>query len=119
MGLVERRIGLLFAVFLGMLVLAGARAGWLGIVRWSSRSSIVSPSASRTSRRSPSWPRSCESKRYSSPESPLPSVPTLPRSCEAIQSRGYSRLNSGMNSSPSMPSFWARRARAIGTRRAT
>jgi cell division protein FtsI (penicillin-binding protein 3) len=33
MALVERRIGLLFAVFLGMLVLAGARAGWLGIVR--------------------------------------------------------------------------------------
>jgi len=31
--LIERRIGLLFAVFLGMLVLAGARAGWLGIVR--------------------------------------------------------------------------------------
>jgi len=30
---IERRIGLLFAVFLGMLVLAGARAGWLGIVR--------------------------------------------------------------------------------------
>ena len=33
MGLIERRIGLLFAVFLCMLVLAGARAGWLGIVR--------------------------------------------------------------------------------------
>ena len=33
MGLIERRIGLLFAVFLGMLVLAGARAGWLGVVR--------------------------------------------------------------------------------------
>jgi cell division protein FtsI/penicillin-binding protein 2 len=32
-GLIERRIGLLFAVFLGMLLLAGARAGWLGIVR--------------------------------------------------------------------------------------
>jgi cell division protein FtsI (penicillin-binding protein 3) len=32
-GLVERRIGLLFTVFLGMLVLAGARAGWLGIVK--------------------------------------------------------------------------------------
>ncbi len=31
--LIERRIGLLFAVFLGMLVLAGARAGWLGVVR--------------------------------------------------------------------------------------
>ena len=33
MNLVERRIGLLFAVFLGMLMLAGGRAGWLGIVR--------------------------------------------------------------------------------------
>ena len=33
MGLVERRIGLLFAVFLGMIVLAGARAGWLGVVK--------------------------------------------------------------------------------------
>jgi cell division protein FtsI/penicillin-binding protein 2 len=32
-GLIERRIGLLFAVFLAMLVLAGARAGWLGVVR--------------------------------------------------------------------------------------
>jgi len=31
--MIERRIGLLFAVFLGMLVLAGARAGWLGVVR--------------------------------------------------------------------------------------
>jgi cell division protein FtsI/penicillin-binding protein 2 len=29
----ERRIGLLFAAFLVMLILAGARAGWLGIVR--------------------------------------------------------------------------------------
>ena len=33
MGLVERRIGLLFAVFLGMILLAGARAGWLGVVK--------------------------------------------------------------------------------------
>jgi cell division protein FtsI/penicillin-binding protein 2 len=32
-GLIERRIGLLFAVFLGMLLLAGARAGWLGVVK--------------------------------------------------------------------------------------
>ena len=32
MGLVERRIGLLFAVFLAMLLLAGGRAGWLGLV---------------------------------------------------------------------------------------
>jgi cell division protein FtsI/penicillin-binding protein 2 len=31
-GLVERRIGLLFAVFLVLLVLAGGRAGWLGLV---------------------------------------------------------------------------------------
>jgi cell division protein FtsI/penicillin-binding protein 2 len=35
-GLIERRIGLLFAVFLCMLLLAGARAGWLGVVRASS-----------------------------------------------------------------------------------
>ena len=41
MGLVERRIGLLFAVFLAMLVLAGARAGWLGIVRASSLQSAA------------------------------------------------------------------------------
>jgi len=34
--LLERRIGLLFALFLGMLILAGARAGWLGVVRASS-----------------------------------------------------------------------------------
>jgi cell division protein FtsI (penicillin-binding protein 3) len=34
--LIERRIGLIFAVFLVMLVLAGGRAGWLGIVRASS-----------------------------------------------------------------------------------
>jgi cell division protein FtsI/penicillin-binding protein 2 len=40
-GLVERRIGLLFAVFLGMLVLAGARAGWLGIVRANSLQSAA------------------------------------------------------------------------------
>jgi cell division protein FtsI/penicillin-binding protein 2 len=40
-GLIERRIGLLFAVFLGMLVLAGARAGWLGIVRANSLQSAA------------------------------------------------------------------------------
>ena len=33
MRLIERRIGLLFAVFLGMLALAGLRAGWLGVVK--------------------------------------------------------------------------------------
>ena len=33
MKLIERRIGLLFAVFLGLLALAGLRAGWLGVVR--------------------------------------------------------------------------------------
>jgi len=32
-ALIERRIGLLFALFLSMLILAGARAGWLGVVR--------------------------------------------------------------------------------------
>jgi cell division protein FtsI (penicillin-binding protein 3) len=31
--LIERRIGLLFAVFLALLALAGIRAGWLGVVR--------------------------------------------------------------------------------------
>jgi cell division protein FtsI/penicillin-binding protein 2 len=31
--LIERRIGLLFAVFLGMLALAGLRASWLGVVK--------------------------------------------------------------------------------------
>ena len=33
MGLVERRIGLLFAVFLTLLILGGLRAAWLGLVR--------------------------------------------------------------------------------------
>ena len=33
MSLIERRIGLLFAAFLVMLALAGARAGWLGVVK--------------------------------------------------------------------------------------
>ena len=33
MQLIERRIGLLFAVFLAMLAIAGLRAGWLGVVR--------------------------------------------------------------------------------------
>jgi cell division protein FtsI/penicillin-binding protein 2 len=32
-GLVQKRIGLLFAVFLTMLLVAGARAGWLGLVK--------------------------------------------------------------------------------------
>ena len=31
--LVDRRIGLLFAVFLVMLLVAGGRASWLGLVR--------------------------------------------------------------------------------------
>jgi len=39
--LIERRIGLLFAVFLGMLLLAGARAAWLGIVRASTLQSAA------------------------------------------------------------------------------
>src|SRR5918998_6192502 len=33
MGLVQRRIGLLFAVFLGLLAIAALRAAWLGTVR--------------------------------------------------------------------------------------
>jgi cell division protein FtsI (penicillin-binding protein 3) len=32
-ALVQRRIGILFATFLALLALAGARAGWLGVVR--------------------------------------------------------------------------------------
>jgi cell division protein FtsI/penicillin-binding protein 2 len=32
-ALVQKRIGLLFAVFLTMLLIAGARAGWLGLVK--------------------------------------------------------------------------------------
>ncbi|MEA2177829.1 MAG: hypothetical protein QOG77_1126, partial [Solirubrobacteraceae bacterium] len=33
MGLTQRRIGLLFAVFLALLVVAVLRAGWVGLVR--------------------------------------------------------------------------------------
>jgi hypothetical protein len=33
MKLVERRIGLLFAVFLGLLVIGAARSAWLGVVK--------------------------------------------------------------------------------------
>jgi cell division protein FtsI (penicillin-binding protein 3) len=33
MGLIDRRIGLLFAVFLGLLALAGLRSAWLGTVK--------------------------------------------------------------------------------------
>jgi cell division protein FtsI/penicillin-binding protein 2 len=33
MGLIDRRIGLLFAVFLGLLAIAGVRTAWLGTVR--------------------------------------------------------------------------------------
>ena len=33
MGLIERRIGLLFAVFLVLLILGCVRASWLGLVR--------------------------------------------------------------------------------------
>ena len=41
MALVERRIGLLFAGFLVLLLLAGARALWLGVVRGGSLSSAA------------------------------------------------------------------------------
>ena len=51
-GLIERRIGLLFAVFLGMLLLAGARAGWLGVVR-ATRSRTPPPPSRRTTSSSP------------------------------------------------------------------
>ena len=33
MKLIERRIGLLFAVFLGLLVIGAARSAWLGVVK--------------------------------------------------------------------------------------
>ncbi|WP_037411864.1 peptidoglycan D,D-transpeptidase FtsI family protein, partial [Candidatus Solirubrobacter pratensis] len=33
MGLIERRIGLLFAVFLGLLAIGATKAAWLGVVR--------------------------------------------------------------------------------------
>src|SRR3954447_11130267 len=33
MGLIERRIGLLFAVFLGLLLLGAGKAAWLGVVK--------------------------------------------------------------------------------------
>jgi cell division protein FtsI (penicillin-binding protein 3)/stage V sporulation protein D (sporulation-specific penicillin-binding protein) len=39
--LIERRIGLLFAVFLALLALAGLRAGWLGVVRADSLSRVA------------------------------------------------------------------------------
>src|SRR3954452_18965908 len=36
MGLTQRRIGLLFAIFLVLLLAGGARAAWLGVVKGSS-----------------------------------------------------------------------------------
>ena len=33
MKLIERRIGLLFAVFLSLLIVAGAGSAWLGVVK--------------------------------------------------------------------------------------
>ena len=69
--LIERRIGLLFAVFLGMLVLAGARAGWLGIVR-ATRSSPPRPRSRRpTSSYPPAAARSA-TRTGSSWRSPSP-----------------------------------------------
>ena len=41
MAVIERRIGLLFAAFLALLVLAGARAAWLGVVRGDSLASAA------------------------------------------------------------------------------
>ena len=41
MRLIERRIGLLFAVFLALLALAGLRAGWLGVVRADALSKVA------------------------------------------------------------------------------
>ena len=47
------------SVWSWMLASSVSRTSWPGSVRWASRSSIVSPSASLTSRRSPSRPRRC------------------------------------------------------------
>ena len=49
MGLIERRIGLLFAVFLVLLLVAGARAAWLGVVK-----GALAAARSRRPSRSPS-----------------------------------------------------------------
>jgi hypothetical protein len=53
-----------------------------------SRTLIDWPSASLTSRRSPSLPTRSSLRAYSMPDSPRPSVPTVPRSCEARNWRG-------------------------------
>src|SRR5919106_713979 len=42
MGLTERRIGLLFAIFLGLLLVAGARTAWLGGVKGPSLQRLAS-----------------------------------------------------------------------------
>ncbi|HUR85815.1 MAG TPA: penicillin-binding protein 2 [Solirubrobacteraceae bacterium] len=42
MGITERRIGLLFAIFLGLLLVAGARVTWLGGVQGSSLQRVAS-----------------------------------------------------------------------------
>jgi cell division protein FtsI (penicillin-binding protein 3) len=42
MGLIERRVGLLFAIFLALLLIAAARATWLGGVRGNSLQAVAS-----------------------------------------------------------------------------
>ena len=76
------------------------------------------PRASETMRRSPSWPRRAVFKPYSRPESPLPSVPTVPSSCEASHERGYVRRWRGMSWMPGMSSFLTLSASGPGTIRA-
>jgi cell division protein FtsI/penicillin-binding protein 2 len=46
--LIERRIGLLFAVFLAMLAMAGLRAGWLGVVKASALRKVAATQQTAT-----------------------------------------------------------------------
>jgi hypothetical protein len=80
--------------------------------------------ASLTMRRSPALPDSTELNSYSRPASPEPERWTPPSTCAAVQSRGYTRLTSGMLVTPliGLPSnFSARIAWALAgvTSRAT
>ena len=58
--------------------------------------------ASLTILRSPAVPERTELYRYSRPESPAPEEYTPPSICAAVQSRGYTRLTSGMLVTPLM-----------------
>ena len=85
--------------------------GFIGVV---SLIEIGSPRASRTIRRSPSLPCSVFSSRYSRPAPPMPSDFTVPRTCDASQSRGYSRRLVGVRSTPAMSSLRTFAARPRG-----